>query len=233
MPPTVDETLNSLETALGHKFRQRCLLREAITHASLDLGERGTARFGYERLEFLGDRVLGLVVSEWLIERFPDEAEGSLARRHSSLISRDSLAEIATAIGLGQYLLLSSGEEGSGGRDNAAILADACEAVIAALYLDGGLEAARQFVRRAWQTAIERDPRPPQDPKTALQEWAQARGLPLPSYQTVSRRGPDHEPVFEVEVSVTGHEPAAAKGSSKRVAEKRAAAQLLKGLKKE
>ena len=231
MSQTVDETLDSLEGILGHRFRQRDLLREAITHASLDLGDRGTARFGYERLEFLGDRVLGLIISEWLIERFPDEAEGLLARRHSTLISQGALAEIATAIGLGRHILLSSGEEGSGGRDNAAILADACEATIAALYLDGGLDAARQFVRGAWQAAIERDPRPPQDPKTALQEWAQARGLPLPSYRTVSRSGPDHEPVFEVEVSVAGHDPAVAQGASKRVAEKAAAAQLLKGLK--
>lgn len=218
-----------LAQALGHSFRREDLLREAMTHPSVTPEERGAARFGYERLEFLGDRVLGLVIAEWLVERFPREPEGALAKRLTALVRRETLAEVAAAIGLGRHLRMSSGEAGAGGRVNAANLADACEAVIAALYLDGGLEAARRFIREAWADRIERD-RPPQDPKTALQEWAQARGLPLPRYATVARTGPDHEPVFSIRVEVEGHAPVTATGSSKRTAEREAAARLLAAL---
>ncbi|NNG05151.1 MAG: ribonuclease III, partial [Inquilinus sp.] len=182
---------------------------------------------GYERLEFLGDRVLGLIVAEWLLERFPDEPEGALARRHTDLVRRETLAEIARGIELGRHLILSAGEAEYGGRENEAILADGCEAVIAARYLDGGLEAARRFVRSAFAEVIDRHLRPPLDAKTALQEWVQARGLPLPDYTTVSRSGPDHKPEFEVQVTIKGLPPAVGSGSSKRIAERRAAAAML------
>lgn len=224
---------DALSRALGHRFADPALLREALTHPSTDLQDRGSARFGYERLEFLGDRVLGLIIAEWLLDRFPTEPEGSLARRHTALVRRETLAQIARDIGLGAHLILSPGEDESGGRENDAILADACEAVIAALYLDGGLEAPRSFIRSAFAAAIDRHERPPQDAKTALQEWAQARGLPLPDYRTVSRSGPDHKPLFEIEVSITGHPPASASGSSKRVAERQAARLLLDALRSE
>lgn len=216
-----------LTEALAHRFADPALLREALTHPSTDPQDRGGARFGYERLEFLGDRVLGLAVAEWLLVRFPNEPEGSLAKRHTALVRRETLAQIARDIHLGEHLILSPGEAESGGRGNEAILADACEAVIAALYLDGGFEAARRFIRNAFTAAIDRDELPPQDAKTELQEWAQARGLPLPDYGTVSRSGPDHRPLFEVQVTIAGHPPATASGSSKRVAERQAATLLL------
>lgn len=221
------DRFQALGDALGHSFADPALLLEAMTHPSIDPDARGVATFGYERLEFLGDRVLGLVVAQWLLEEFRHENEGALARRHTALVRRETLAEVASRLGLGRYLLLSTGEEESGGRDNRAILADACEAVIAALFLDGGLPAAEKFIRRAFADLLSADLRPPLDPKTALQEWAQARGKPLPRYETVSRTGPDHDPVFEVRVVVEGVPPVAAKGASKRVAEKQAAAGML------
>ncbi|HYE49482.1 MAG TPA: ribonuclease III [Azospirillaceae bacterium] len=220
-----DADLAGLAAALGHGFDRPELLAEAMTHPSLT--DRGAAGHGYERLEFLGDRVLGLVVAEWLLERFPDEPEGSLAKRHTAMVQADALAAVAEAIGLGRYLRLSAGEQGGGGRAKRAILADACEAAIGALFLDGGLEAARRFIRAGWAAQIEAATAPPQDPKTALQEWALARSLPLPAYETLSRTGPDHSPVFEVRVSVKGHPPQTASGTSKRAAEKSAAALLL------
>lgn len=216
-----------LTQALAHRFAEPALLREALTHPSTDPQDRGGARFGYERLEFLGDRVLGLAVAEWLLARFPNEPEGSLAKRHTALVRRETLAQVARDISLGEHLILSPGEAESGGRENEAILADACEAVIAALYLDGGFEVARSFIRNAFSDSIDRDELPPQDAKTELQEWAQARSLPLPDYAPVSRSGPDHRPVFEVRVSIAGHPPATASGPSKRVAEQQAAEQLL------
>ncbi|HET8728403.1 MAG TPA: ribonuclease III [Alphaproteobacteria bacterium] len=222
--------LADLAQALGHVFARPELLREAMTHPSIDPDYRGGARFGYERLEFLGDRVLGLVVAQWLLELYPAEPEGALARRHTGLVRRETLAAIAATLGLGRYLLLSSGEEVAGGRDNRAILADACEAVIAALYLDGGLKAAEKFIRSAFTEALHQDAPPPQDAKTALQEWAQARGKPLPRYETVSRSGPDHDPVFEVRVEVEGLASATASGPSKRAAAKEAAARMLAAL---
>lgn len=228
-PATADRetSFRALAQTLAHDFTEPSLLREALTHPSTDLQDRGRARFGYERLEFLGDRVLGLVIAEWLLERFPNEAEGSLAKRHTALVRREALALVARDIGLGQYLILSPGESDSGGRENEAILSDACEAVIAALYLDGGLEPARRFIRTAMAEAIDIHTKPPQDPKTTLQEWAQARALPLPKYTTVSRSGPDHRPLFEVQVSIEGESPASATGTSKRIAEGQAATALL------
>ena len=220
-------TQESLADTLGHRFARGDLLREALTHPSVNPEDRGPAPFGYERLEFLGDRVLGLVIAEWLLELFPSEAEGALARRHAALVRRETLAQMAGDIGLGAHLLLLSGEAEAGGRDNDAILADACEAVIGALYLDGGLVPARSFIRAAWSAAVVRDEQPPRDPKTTLQEWAQARALPLPDYALVARTGPDHDPVFTVRVVVSGLPPATASGSSKRGAERAAAAALL------
>ena len=219
--------LDHLARRLGHSFACPELLREALTHPSVNPGDRGSARFANQRLEFLGDRVLGLLVAEWLLVRFPDEPEGALARRHTALVRAEALAEVATAIDLGRHVTMAPGEADGGGRSNAATLANTCEAVIGAVFLDGGLEAARDLVRREWADAIERDEQPPQDPKTRLQEWAQGRGLPLPYYQIVSRSGPDHQPLFEVQVTVEGHDAMSASGASKRMAEREAASRLL------
>jgi ribonuclease-3 len=194
-----------------------------LTHASA--ARRGRA--GYERLEFLGDRVLGLIVAEALLERFPAEREGDIAKRHAQLVRRDSLAQVARALGLGRHLILSRGEEEAGARDNPGVLADALEAVIAALYLDAGLDAARRFVLAHWAPLMEADQRPPRDPKTALQEWAQGRGMARPVYTELACSGPPHAPVFTVEARLEGVEPVEATGRSKREAEQGAASGLL------
>ena len=223
-----DSRIETLTARLGHAFARPRLLTEALTHLSAT-EHRSTA---YERLEFLGDRVLGLIVAETLLERFPEEREGDIAKRHVGLVRREALAQVARAIRLGECLALSRSEADAGGRDNDALLADAMEAVIAALYLDGGLEAARRFVLREWEAMMTASDRPPQDAKTGLQEWAQGRGLPLPSYRETAREGAAHQPVFTVEVAVAGHKPAAGTGTSKRMAEQEAAQALLDRLTK-
>jgi ribonuclease III len=219
--------LSPLEDALGHGFARGDLLLEALTHPSVGR-KRGVGRRGYERLEFLGDRVLGLIIAELLWRRYPDEAEGALTRRHTQLVRRETLAEVARIVGLGAHLIVSPGEDAAGVRSNPSVLADVCEAVISALYLDGGLAAASRFVERWWDERMGAATTPPRDPKTALQEWAQARGLPLPSYRTVATEGPAHRRTFTVSVTVEGLEPATATGSSKRAAETAAAAAALK-----
>jgi ribonuclease III len=224
-----EDGLDAFARRLGHAFREPMLLVEALTHPSVSGQKRRVAKHGYERLEFLGDRVLGLVIAEWLLERFPKEAEGAIAKRHVALVRREALVEVAQAIGLGRHLVLSPGEEVVG-RENPTILADACEAVIGALYRDGGLAAAAGFIRQAWAGFIVQNEAPPQDPKSALQQWALARGLKLPRYVEVSRGGSDHLPVFEIRVEIEGQPAVSASGPSKRVAERDAAAALLQRL---
>ena len=208
---------------LGHVFADPALLDDALTHRSAAIG----GAVGYERLEFVGDRVLSLVVANWLFDAYPDEPEGDLARRHVALVRRETLAEIAREAGIGPHIRVSRGEEEAGSRENEAILADVCEALIAALYRDGGIGAAESFIRRHWQTRLHGPQRPPQDAKTALQEWAQGRGLPLPRYEIVTREGPDHAPVFCISVAIEGQPLAEGQGPSKRAAEQAAAARLL------
>ena len=218
---------------IGYEFGRRELLNEALTHPSSLASERRRrrdrtpAKHNYERLEFLGDRVLGLVIADHLWRHFEDEPEGDLTRRHAHLVRREALARVAETIGLGRYLVLSRAEAAAGAAANPGILADACEALIAAIYIDGGLAAASAFVRQFWQPLIEEMVQPPRDPKTALQEWVQARGLALPVYELVATSGPDHAPLFTVTASVQGIDRANATASSKRVAEAKAAAVLL------
>ena len=215
--------LDPLAAVLGHRFADPVLLETALTHPSAT----SPARPDNQRLEFLGDRVLGLVVAEALLAAFPGEAEGALAPRFNALVRRETLAEIALEIGLGGFLRLGRSEATGGGRRKAAILADALEAVIAALLLDGGMAAARHFILARWQGRIEAPETAPMDAKTRLQEWAQGAGRPLPLYTTTGEQGPAHEPEFEVEVSVEGAAPATGRGGSKRVAEQAAATALL------
>ncbi|MEM7444666.1 MAG: ribonuclease III [Pseudomonadota bacterium] len=217
----------ALSTQIGYRFDDATLLREALTHPSVDPSDRGTARFGYERLEFLGDRVVGLVIAQWLLDRYPSEHEGQIAKRFVAMVRKEALAWVAENLDLGAFLLMSEGEAEAGGRDKDAILADACEALIGAIYRDGGLGAAETFIRAQWHDLVEQHAAPPQDPKTALQEWAQARGLPLPHYETTGREGPDHAPSFTVAASVKGWPSASAEGASKREAAKLAARALL------
>lgn len=221
---------DALIERIGQPFHDRALLREAMTHPSVEPAERSGAKFGYERLEFLGDRVLALVIAQWLLDRYPREHEGQIAKRFVAMVRREALAWVAENLSLGQFVLMSEAEAGAGGRNKDAILADACEALIGALYRDGGLDAAERFIRAQWHGLVEQHLKPPQDPKTALQEWAQARGLPLPSYETTGRKGPDHAPSFTVTVSVRGWPPASADGANKREAAKLAAEALLANL---
>ena len=216
-----------LQQRIGYRFAHAGTLDQALTHRSVSPDRRVSSTRGYERLEFLGDRVLGLVIADWLFASFPEEPEGALARRFTTLVCGPQLAAVAREIGLGHYLRMAPGEDSIGGRDNDANLADACEALIAALYLDGGMDVARAFVHRFWASAVRQDHKPPREPKTELQEWAQGSGLPLPHYEVVSRSGPDHAPHFVMQVTVQGVEPERAEGSSKRAAEKDAAARLL------
>ncbi len=217
MPPDGDSA-ESLEELLGHGFRDRGLLERALTHASLGRGPES-----YERLEFVGDRVLALVVADLLAERFPDATEGQLARRHARLVSGDVLAEVGYALSLPRFI---RAEDSGGARHRESVVADCCEAVIGALYRDGGLEAARAFVARRWRARLAADL--PRVPTADLQEWLQERGLPLPEYRVVERTGADHEPSFTIEVTAEGQPPARASGPSKRVARTRAAERMLR-----
>jgi ribonuclease-3 len=215
--------LLAFQGRLGHRFQQPELLVQAVTHASLS----SMTRPDNQRLEFLGDRVLGLAMAEALLAADMSAAEGQLAPRFNALVRKEACADVARAIGLGEVLKLGRSEMMSGGRRKEALLGDAMEAVIAAVYLDAGFEAARDLVLRLWGPrigAVEADAR---DPKTALQEWAQARGQTPPVYSALGREGPDHQPVFTVEVRLASGETETAKAGTKRVAEQAAAKALL------
>jgi len=226
--------LSSLEELFGHHFERPELLAEALTHRSAAHANRGGIKRGgahkgqgsNERLEFVGDRVLGLVMAEWLLERFPGEQEGALGPRLAELVSRQTLVRIAETIGLSARLAVADNEAKAGVKLLATVLADAMEAVIGAIYLDAGLEAARRFVRGAWGELIERQIKPPKDPKTGLQEWGLARGLGLPVYRVEKNIGPSHAPRFTISVKLGGA-VAEAEASSKQEAEREAARLLL------
>lgn len=222
------DVLGALGNRLGHAFANAALLRAALTHPSLAGRVAGAAPGdGFERLEFLGDRVLSLVIAELLFVRFPHDSEGSLSRRHADLVRRDSLARVALALGLDGALRLTPVDVQSGLARNPGVLADAFEAVLGALFRDGGLEPARQLIVREFAAFLDAGATAPRDAKTALQEWAQGRGLGLPSYRILSQEGPAHQPRFVVEVAVAGQPPARGEGASKRVAEQQAAELLL------
>ena len=222
-----DLDLGELEAVLGIVFKDRALLERALTHVSAARG--GEARLeSYQRLEFLGDRVLGLAVAGMLYRAFPEAEEGELSQRLADLVRRESCAEVASEWTLGKFLRLGAGEAQSGGRKKVAILADICEAIIGAVYLEAGFEAARDLVERTWLPRMLNPVRPLRDAKTALQEWAQAQGLPAPLYREVSRSGPDHAPDFEIAAEVETLQPATGNGSSKRLAEQAAAANFLR-----
>jgi ribonuclease-3 len=228
------ESASQLTDSLGHVFSRPDLLREALTHRSALTGRKlangrtapSTGAGSNERLEFVGDRVLGLVIAEWLAERYPREQEGQLGPRLAQLVSQPVLAAIAEGLGLPAALSVAPGESRAGVRLRATVLADAMEALIGALYLDGGLAPARRFVRAAWADTMRVQADPPKDPKTTLQEWLLARAMPLPEYRVVSRDGPPHDPVFVIAVDAAGATGTGTAGS-KRVAERLAADDLL------
>jgi len=216
---------SALEDRIGYHFADKALLERAVTHISAASG--GARVNSYQRLEFLGDHVLGLVISDMLYRAFPRAFEGELSRRLADLVRKETCADVARAIDIGPALSLGSSESQAGGRLRATILADACEALVGAVYLDGGYPAAEAFVERFWKERMLKPPRPLRDPKTMLQEWAQARGLPTPAYRELARTGPHHKPKFRVAVELPERPPAEGSGSSKRAAEQAAAAEML------
>ncbi|MDP3959121.1 MAG: ribonuclease III [Pseudorhodobacter sp.] len=208
---------------LGHVFRRPELLRRALTHASISAATRPDN----QRLEFLGDRVLGLVMSEALLAADPEASEGQLAPRFNALVRKETCADVARELALGDVLKLGRSEMVSGGRRKEALLGDAMEAVIAAVYQDGGFDAARGVVLRVWGERIGAVQADARDAKTSLQEWAQARGLPPPLYTAIGRDGPDHQPIFTVEVRLENGAVERARSGTKRAAEQAGAKALL------
>jgi ribonuclease-3 len=214
-----------LETRIGYEFADKALLDSALTHISALSGKSRSN--SYQRLEFLGDHVLGLVVSDMLFRAFVKADEGELSRRLADLVRKEACAEVARAIDLGSAIRLGASEANAGGRQRTAILADVCEALVGAVFLDGGYPAAASLVEQLWGERLRTPARPLRDPKTVLQEWAQARGLPTPSYREVARTGPHHDPEFRVAVELPAFTPAEGMGRSKRAAEQAAAAAML------
>jgi ribonuclease-3 len=232
---TADVDLPALAAGIGHAFANAELAAEALTHRSaLDRRPELKAAFpnGNERLEFLGDRVLSLAMADFLLRRFPHEREGELARRHAALVKAGTLVEIAEEIVLWPHIRLGDSERMEGGKVKPTIVADALEALLGAVFLDAGFAAAAGCVERLWGARIGEHLSAPRDAKTTLQEWAQARRLPLPDYREVGREGPPHAPVFVLEVTIKGHPPAQGKGGNKREAERLAAIALLERLDK-
>lgn len=221
-PEDAQAIAEALNADLFHRFADSQLLARAFVHPSAVSG----AVQSNQRLEFLGDRVLGLAVAEMLYARYSGESEGALSPRFTALVRREALERIARRLHFGDHLILAKGEEDSGGRENSTNLADACEAVIAALFLDGGYTAAAKFINHYWAEPMAEDINPPRDAKSALQEWCQAHHGTLPVYQIVDREGPAHAPSFEIEVRAADFPAALAKGGSKQAAEQ-AAAQIL------
>jgi ribonuclease-3 len=218
------DNLHDLESKLGYSFKETVYIGRALTHSSAHLASNGV---DYERLEFLGDRVVNLVVADLLFHHFRQEKEGALAKRHTALVRTETLAEMAQDLELGDYVVLSDAERRAGGAKNDNILADLMEAVTAAIYLDGGFQAAKDFFERSLGTRLFDMAEPPRDPKTALQEWSQAKGLGLPTYEVTGQYGPDHAPEFTVQVTLQGIEPQSATSTSKKAAEKEAAQAML------
>jgi ribonuclease-3 len=215
-----------LERRIGHSFSDRDLLERALTHASV--GDRVAGARNNERLEFLGDRVLNLIVAEELMRRMPQTTEGDLTKAFHQLVNVEACAEAAQRVGLGEALRIGGGGSKLGMRGNVRIVGDACEALIAALYVEAGLETTRACVLAMWaENFAALDGAGGRDPKTVLNEWAMARGAAPPVYRVLAQSGPAHAPTFRIEVSVSGVEPQVAEAGSKRDAEKAAAQRML------
>lgn len=216
--------MTDIATLIGHRPSDPSLFERALTHGS-------HGRDSYERLEFLGDRVLGLVIARWLYERFPSEPEGKMSRRYNALVARETCAEVGRALGLPAIVRLGRQARESHANLSDNVIGDVVEALLGALFLDAGLEPAEAFIRRHWAPFLQTQRRAPMHPKSALQEYAAAKGHKAPVYETVTRSGPHHAPLFRVKVSVTGAGEAEAEGSSKQEAETAAAAALMEKLK--
>lgn len=213
--------IDSLQKRLNYQFRDESLLLMALTHPSV------LKKQSNQRMEFLGDAILGAVVAHILYDLFPGEKEGELARRHASLVCGETLTQVARDIQLGDELAIGISEMQAQGRQNASNLEDALEAVLGAIYIDGGFAAVESFIKPRWLELAKRSQIAPKDAKTTLQEWAQQRGLPIPQYRMLDSTGPAHAPLFTIEVTVEGQKSSIAKAASKRQAEQIAASQLL------
>ena len=228
-----NDLLDALQDRIGHRFRNRALLESALTHPSAKTAAAVAAAAdgaGYERLEFLGDRVLGLAVAELLTERFPTEDEGALSKRLTALVRKEALIAVADEIRIDEALDTAAGDGRAYVRQQETAKADGVEALLGALFLDAGFTPVRKIVRRWWTPLLARHAAPPKDPKTTLQEWAQARSLPLPNYEVLSAAGPDHQPTFVVRVTIEGAPAQEGQGRSKRVAQQAAATLMLSAL---
>jgi len=218
--------ISELESRIGYQFRDASLLQRAVTHTSAVAPTKRTHN-SYQRLEFLGDRVLGLVVADRLLRDNTSANEGGLSRALNAVVRKESCADVARDLNVGSALILGQSEAKSGGASKEAILGDVCEAIIGALYVDGGLETARVFIETRFASFIKSGTDGRGDAKTSLQEWAQSRGLSLPTYVEVARQGPDHAPEFTIEVRIDKHQPAQSAGKSKKFAEHEAATKFL------
>lgn len=220
--PAKTQNFDALEQELGYSFADKEMLRRALTHASA-ISPARRVKSSYQRLEFLGDRVLGLVVANLLFQRRPEANEGELSRTLNSVVRKESCADVARNLELGKFMVLGDSEARTGGAEKEAILADICEAIIGAIYTDGGLDEAYKFVETAFAAHLaDRDARKA-DAKTALQEWAQGKGLKPPLYKLAERSGPDHAPIFTIAVHIDGFDPAMGVGPSKKIAEHKVA----------
>jgi ribonuclease-3 len=218
---------SGLEERIGYSFSDKSLLDRALTHISALSGGPQNRVASYQRLEFLGDHVLGLVISDMLYRNFPKANEGELSKRLADLVRKETCAAVAKDMDLGPELRLGNSESHAGGRLRTTILADACEGLVGAVFVDGGYPAAEALIAKFWQERMVMSLKPTRDAKTMLQEWAQARGLPTPAYKEVARTGPHHDPEFKVAVVLPGHPTAEGVGASKRAAEQAAAAAML------
>jgi ribonuclease-3 len=221
-----EDALAQIERGLRYTFKDKTLLQQGLTHASVL--SRGMVKQSYERLEFLGDRVLGLSIAALLYRTFPEASEGELSRRLAKLVCKERCSSVARVWGLSSALYLNKKEKGLDGRAHETILADACESCLGAVFVDGGYEAAFALIERSFKPFIEMPEAVLPDAKTALQEWVQARGFDVPTYEMVHHKGPAHAPRFWIAVRVPGYEECVAEGASKREAEQQAAGDFLR-----
>ncbi len=218
--------LTKLQDYIGYHFKDVHWLERAMTHSSTN------EDYNYQRLEFLGDRVLGLVIADALFREFKSEREGGLAKRHTALIQGQTCAVVGLNHKLNDFIIMSGAEEESGGRINENIIADIVESMLGAIYIDGGYDVAQRIILKLWGDTITTLEKAPQDPKTELQEWVQARTIDLPIYEVIKKSGPDHAPIFTVELTIKGFKSIKAEGPSRRQAEKTVAENMLKIVKK-
>lgn len=214
--------IEELEKILGYKFKKQALLKQALTHSS----HASNVEDNYERLEFLGDRVLGLTIASLLYKIFPHEPEGSLSQRHTGLVCKETVAMVAKRLQLDRFMIVANEEI----RDNENVLCDVCEAVIGSIYIDSDCVEAIKFVNEHWRELIDKNVAPPKDAKTTLQEKAHALGYGVPIYKQEGREGSEHEPIFFISVTLKGLAPEVGEGRNKKLAEQEAAAKMLKRL---